>query len=95
MNAICNSMSRAADELINSTLKLKIRNLVQFFFFTSSFSLEIDFREKEVQFHYGKSLFDAGIINAPYKEGITKEYMFDEFESKINGYKTIIEIQVT
>ena len=53
---------------------------------------KIDFREKEVQFHYGKSLFDAGIINAPYKEGITKEYMFDEFESKINGYKTIIEI---
>jgi hypothetical protein len=53
---------------------------------------KIDFREKEVQFHYGKSLFDAGIINAHYKEGITKEYMFDEFESKINGYKTIIEI---
>lgn len=52
---------------------------------------KIDFREKEVHFHYGKSFFDAGIISAPYKEGITKEYMFDEFESKINGYKTIIE----
>ena len=53
---------------------------------------KINFREKEVHFHYGKSLFDKGIISAQYKEGITKEYMIDEIESKINGYKTIIEI---